>query len=156
MNSRKTPNFTSAGSIVGTSRVRITSANFPSAVARGNTRSVGLTRRCAKAMGESDALGFVTVQQRVGRAAGKNRLQFPGEIDRIADARIHTLSAGGAMDERGVAKQEGAALPEILRHAVVDVIGREPVHCLDLDLEIVDDPPADILEFERIGMLGAF
>src|SRR6516165_9090114 len=60
------------------------------------------------------------------------------------------------MNVRGVAEQEGAALAEILGHAVVDAIGREPVDLLDFDLEIVDDPPADILELERIGMLGAF
>src|SRR6516225_889205 len=105
---------------------------------------------------ESDAFGFVAVQQRVGRATRKNRLQFPGEIDRIADAGIHALSAGGAMDVRGVAEQEGAAFPEVPRHAVVDAIGREPVDLLDFDLDIVDDPPADILELERISMLGAF
>src|SRR6516225_1553384 len=105
---------------------------------------------------ESDALGFVAVQQRVGGATHKNRVQFPGEIDRIADAGVHALSAGGAMNVRGVAEQEGAALPEILGHAGVDAIGREPVDLLDFDLEIVDDPPADILELERISPLGAF
>src|SRR5262249_58803714 len=86
----------------------------------------------------------------------RGSLQFPGEIDRVADASIHTLSAGGAVDMRGVAEQEGAALAEILRHAVVDAIGREPVDFLDFDLEIVDDPPADVLEFERISMPSAF
>jgi len=60
------------------------------------------------------------------------------------------------MDVRGVAEQEGAAFPEVLRHAVMDAIGREPVDFLDFDLEAVDDPPADILKLERIGMLGAF
>src|SRR5262249_37935817 len=105
---------------------------------------------------KSDALGFVAVQQRVGRAARKNRLQFPCEIDRIADAGVHTLSAGWAMRGLGAAEQEGAYLPEVLGHAVVDAIGREPVDFLDLDLEIVDDPPADILELEPISMLGAF
>src|SRR5262249_6109071 len=109
-----------------------------------------------QAVCESDALGFVAVQQRVGRAARKNRLQVTGEIDRIADAGIHALSAGGAMDVRGVADQEGAAFPEVPRHAVVDAISREPVDLLDFDLDIVDDPPADILELERISMLGAF
>src|SRR5262249_57221987 len=54
---------------------------------------------------ESDALGFVAVQQRAGRAARKNGLQFPGEINRIADAGIHTLSAGGALKWAAVAQQ---------------------------------------------------
>src|SRR5262249_53257592 len=95
---------------------------------------------------KSHALGLIAVRQRIGRAARKNRLQFPGEIDRIADAGIHTLSAGGAMDVGGVAEQEGAAFPEVLGHAVVDAISGEPVDLLDFDLEVVDDPPADILE----------
>jgi hypothetical protein len=32
------------------------------------------------------------------------------------------LSAGGAVDVRRVAKQESAAIPEVLGHAVVDSI----------------------------------
>src|SRR5262249_24154668 len=105
---------------------------------------------------EIEALGFVAVQQRVGRATRKNRLQFPGEIDRIADAGVHALSAGGAMNVRRVAKQEGAAFPEVLRHAMVDAIGREPVDLLDFDLEVGNNSPADISELERISTLGAF
>ena len=59
------------------------------------------------------------------------------------------------MDMRRVAEQEGAAVAEMLRHAMMHVIGREPVHLFDLDLEIVDDPAADIFEFERFGVIGA-
>src|SRR5262249_58224275 len=40
--------------------------------------------------------------------------------------------------------------------AVVDLIGGDPVDFLDFDFEMVDDPPADVLEFERISMLGPF
>src|SRR6516225_10245836 len=131
-------------------------ADYLSDLSLGRYQHEHPVRGLDQAACESDALGFVAVQQRVGRAARKNGLQFPGEIDRIADAGIHTLSAGGAMDVRRVAEQEGAAFPEILRHAVVDAIGREPVDLLDFDLEVVDDSPADIFELERIGMLGAF
>src|SRR5262249_48150925 len=84
------------------------------------------------------------------------RVQFPGEIDGVAYASVHSLAAGGAMDMRCVAEQEGAPFLEVLRHAVVSGIGREPVHLFDFDPEIIDDPAADILELERVGMLGAF
>jgi hypothetical protein len=60
------------------------------------------------------------------------------------------------MDVRGIAEQESAAFPEVLRHAVVDTIGREPVHFFNLDFEILNDPAADVLELECINKLGAF
>ena len=58
------------------------------------------------------------------------------------------------MDMRCVAEQEGAPFSEVLRHAMMSVIGREPVHRFDFDLEIIDDPAADILELERLRTLG--
>ena len=33
----------------------------------------------------------------------------------------------------GIAEQESAIFPKVLRHAMVHVIGREPIHRLDLD-----------------------
>ena len=57
---------------------------------------------------------------------------------------------------RGIAQQESAALAEMLRHAVMHMIGRKPVDLFNLDLEVLDRPVADILEFQRFGMLGAF
>ena len=44
----------------------------------------------------------------------------------------------------------------MLRHTMVDVISREPVYLFDFDLEILDDPVADILELKHLSMLGAF
>ena len=105
---------------------------------------------------ESDTLGLVGVQQCVRRATGKHGFQLPGEINGVADARVHALPAGGAVDVGGVAKQKRASFAEMLRHAVMDVISREPVYLLDLDLEVRNDPAADVLEFERIGVIGAF
>jgi hypothetical protein len=34
----------------------------------------------------------------------------------------------------------------MLRHPVMDVIGREPIHALDLDVEAVDEARTDIIE----------
>ena len=59
------------------------------------------------------------------------------------------------MDMCGVAEQKSATFAEVLRHPVVHVIGREPIHLVDLDLEVIDRPVADVLELERIGMVGA-
>ena len=87
-----------------------------------------------------------------------DRRELPGEVDAsgIADAGVHALAAGRAMDMRRVAQQEGAAVTEMLRHAMVHVIGREPVHLPHLHLEVLDRVAADILERERIGMVGPF
>jgi hypothetical protein len=60
------------------------------------------------------------------------------------------------MDMSRVAEQEGASFPEMLRHAVVDVIGRKPVYFFDLDLKTLNDPTTDILKFECISVIGTF
>jgi hypothetical protein len=54
-----------------------------------------------------------------------------------------------------IAEQEGAALAEMFRHPVMDVIGRKPVHFLDANLEVFDCPIADVFEFECIGAVSA-
>ena len=105
--------------------------------------------------GKADPFRLVAVEQLVGRMAGQNRRQLPGKIDGVADSGVHALTAGGAVDMGRIAEQEGAALAEMLRHPVMDVIGRKPVHLLDVDLEVLDRPVADVFELERIGMVGA-
>jgi len=75
----------------------------------------GLVGRPYQPASEGDALDFIAVKQRVRSAAEKRGLQLPGEIDGVADARIHALSAGGAMDVRRVAQQEGAAFAKVFR-----------------------------------------
>jgi len=58
------------------------------------------------------------------------------------------------VDVRGIAEQEGSAFTEILRHPVMHMIGREPIHLLDLNLEVIDRPIADVLEFlEQIPIM---
>ena len=43
----------------------------------------------------------------------------------------------------------------MLRHSVMHMVGRKPVHSPNLDLEVVDRPVADVLESERIGTIGS-
>ena len=58
--------------------------------------------------------------------------QFPGEVHGVADAGVHALAADGAVDVGGVAEEEHAASVEVIGDAVVDAIGREPVHIVDV------------------------
>jgi hypothetical protein len=57
------------------------------------------------------------------------------------------LTAGRAMDVRRVAQQKRPTFPEMLRHTVMDVIGREPIHPENRDFQVFDCPVADVLEF---------
>ena len=104
--------------------------------------------------GEADPLRLIAVEQPVGCATGQDRRQLPGQIDGVANSGVHALAAGGTVDVRGIAEQEGAALAEMLRHSVMHMIGRKPVYSPNVDLEVFDRPVADILEFERIGAIG--
>ena len=87
--------------------------------------------------------------------AGQNRRQLPGKIDGVANSGVHPLTADGAVDMGCTAEQEGAALAEMLRHPVMDMVGRKPVHLPDVNFEIRNGPVADIFELERIRVIGA-
>jgi hypothetical protein len=78
-----------------------------------------------QALRDRDALVRVAVEQRVGRASHDGR-ELPAEVERVLQARVHALAAGGAVDVRGVAEQERATVAEPLGAAVVDPVGREP------------------------------
>ena len=82
--------------------------------------------------------------------------QFPGEIHGVADAGVHALAADGAVDVGGVAEEEHAAFVEVIGDAVVDVVGAEPVHFVDVDAEAVDDGGADVVPGEAAGFVGEF
>ncbi len=59
-----------------------------------------LIRSFDQAACKSDALDLIAIQQPIRRAAPKYRFQLPGEIDGVADARVHALSSRRAMDMR--------------------------------------------------------
>jgi hypothetical protein len=54
-----------------------------------------------------------------------------------------------------IADQKRASFSEMLRYTMMNMIGRKPVYFFDTDLEILDNPPAYILEFECGGSIGA-
>jgi hypothetical protein len=59
----------------------------------------------------------------VRRAPLQHTCQFPGEIDGIADAGVHTLSAGGAVNVCGIAEQEQPPAREVIGNAMMHAIG---------------------------------
>ena len=119
---------------------------------RNRERLIG---RLDQPAGESDALGFVTVEKHVGSPV-ERRLQFPGEIDGVANSGVHALPAGRTVDVGGVAEQKCAARSEPLRDPMVDAIGREPVRLVDRHLQVLDRAIAHVLEPQFIATLGAF
>src|SRR4051794_15364069 len=68
-------------------------ANDVGDLSLGRCNSEYAVRGVDQSTGESDTLGVIAVQQRVGCATRKNRLNFPREIDRIPDAGVHSLPA---------------------------------------------------------------
>ena len=64
------------------------------------------------------------------------------------------LSTHGTVDVRGVAEQERAALPEPIGDPMVHVIGREPVHALDVDAHPLDHAPADVVPRQVLVLLS--
>jgi hypothetical protein len=57
------------------------------------------------------------------------------------------------VDVRGIAEQEGASVAESERDAVVDAIGRKPVHLLDVEFEVLESLAPYVLETE-LAVLG--
>ena len=142
MNSRTASNAMTLGNSTGATRVRRISADPALGGGEAEHAIGGRDQPSSKA----DPFRLVAVEQLVWRTAGQNRPHLPGQIDRVADPGVHPLAAGGTMDVSGIAEQEGAALSEMLRHPVMHMIGRKPVHFPDGHLEVLDRPAADVFE----------
>ena len=87
--------------------------------------------------------------------AVQDRRQLPGKINGVANSGVHALTAGRTVDVSRIAEQESPAFAKMLRHPVMHMIGRKPVHFLDMNLQVLDSPIADVFEFECIGMVRA-
>ena len=92
------------------------------------------------------------VSSSLGSAPVEDGGELPGEVHGVADAGVHPLAADRAVDVGGVSQQERASFPELRRHPVVDVIGREPVRPVDRELEVPGHALPDVLE-GQFGML---
>jgi hypothetical protein len=98
-----------------------------------------------QAPGEGDSFRLVAIEERRVRAPAQDGGEFPGEVHRITDAGVHALSTHGTVDVRGVADQERATLAEMIGDPMVHVIGREPVHALDVDSHPLDHALAHVV-----------
>jgi hypothetical protein len=72
-------------------------------------------------------LRLVAIKKKIGIADTLEYIgEFPGEIDGVLNACVHALSAGRAVDVRGVAGKEAASHPIARHHAFVDAEGGKP------------------------------
>jgi hypothetical protein len=77
---------------------------------------------------------------------------FPAEIDGIADFGVHALAACRTMNVGRIANEESAPHPEFLSNAMVDAIGREPIHLRHFHIKKWLNLGADIFKGEVFAM----
>ena len=104
-------------------------------------------------MRERDPLRLVGVEELVGATALDHRCELPGEIDCIAEARVESLSADGAVDVRGVAEKKRPAGAKARGDPVMDVIGGKPVDLGDLDAQALQNDRAHVGPLQRSAAL---
>ena len=92
---------------------------------------------------------LVRVEQRGGRLPLEHQGQLPGQVDHVLDARVHTLSAGRAVDVGRVPAEQQAANLEARHHPAVDAEPGAPTH--------VPEPRRDLraLVVDRLQLLSA-
>ncbi len=95
---------------------------------------------------ENWPLQLETVEKAVIGLALQHGRELPGEVDGIADAGVHALSACRTVHMRGIAQQEDAAMPEAFGDPVMNAIGGEPVDLVDHEPNGADCFTADVLD----------
>ncbi len=105
---------------------------------------------------ERDALGLVGIEDRRAGLALEHGRELPREIHGVTDAGVHPLAAHRTVDVGGVAEEEGSAVAEARRHAMVDTVRREPVHPGVRELHPIHRSALDVVERDRvIGLLAS-
>ncbi len=100
------------------------------------------------------ALGVVGVEQGRGGVPLEHQGQFPGQVGRVLQARVHALAAGRTVNVGRVAGDEGPALAVLVHAAMMDAIARDPLRVGQSDVQaggVVDH----LLHFVERGRLGA-
>ena len=141
-----------SGATTGTSRVR-TSSRDPALSRHDREAAIGGLDQPSR---ERDALGLVGVEDRGAGLALEHGRELPREIHGVTDAGVHPLAAHRTVDVGGVAEQEGSAVAEARRHAMVDTVRREPVHLGARKLHPIHRSALDVIERDRvIGLLAS-
>ena len=81
---------------------------------------------CKQAPCHREALALVAIEQGRSGLAAKHRGELPRQVGCVSHARVHALPARGAVNVRGIARQECAALLEVVRGAMVQTVTRAP------------------------------
>src|SRR5580658_395831 len=109
-----------------------------------------------QATSKSDSFRLVAIKERRAGMALQNRSEFPRQVDGIADACIHALPAHGTVDVRCIAQQKRAALAKMFSNTMVDPVGREPVHALDVDTHPLKHSRAHIIPGKILALVFRF
>ncbi len=102
---------------------------------------------------ERDALDLIALQQLLARALSDDGGQLPSKIHGVADPRVHSLPANGAVDVRCITQEECPAAPEMIRYAMVNFVGREPIDLVHSHLHLLQHLRAHIVPSELLVML---
>src|SRR5580700_9292635 len=102
---------------------------------------------------ECDSFRLIAIEQRRTARLIECSGQFPSKIHRIADAGVHSLAADRAMDMRGVAQQERSTLAKLLRDAMMNAVGRKPIHLLYFNPKIVKGSALHVFKFKMLVIL---
>ena len=103
--------------------------------------------------GERDPLGLVGVEQDGVRRLPRTAASFQRQVHGVADAGVHPLAAGRAVDVPGIPGQEDPAVAEMVGDPVVDAVLREPVHPRHPRPGHLLDLPAEVVERQVIAVL---
>jgi hypothetical protein len=111
----------------------------------------GAIGRCDQSARKRDALRFKTLENVLRRPAAQHAAELPAEVHRIADTRIHPLTARRAVNVRGVAQNESSSVAKALGDAVMHAIDRKPIDLSHARAEHRFDAAADVVEGQVFG-----
>jgi hypothetical protein len=82
--------------------------------------------------------------------------EFPRQVHSVSDASIHALPTDGAVDVRGIAEQEDAALVEPTGNSMMDVVRRKPIDVRNLNAQTIEGACTDIAPGKLVAFPGGF
>ncbi len=101
--------------------------------------------------GKGDPLRLVGIEQAGRRGFLQHGGKLPRKVHGVADAGVHPLATDRAVDVRRISQQKRASSAEVVRDAVMDPIGREPIQLHDVELEVLDRLALHVVERQLAG-----
>ena len=107
-------------------------AHRSSATKPVKARSVVATKDRAKPIVLAETVEQLMRQHDPANTLGK----LPAEVDCVAYPSVHALTTCRTVYVGGITNNECAPDPELVGNAMVDAIGREPIHLRHFDIEV--------------------